>query len=51
LAASRRRQCVTDCAGQIASLGPLDRSLSSARRMEFDELEFEEVICYEEKTQ
>ena len=28
-------QCVTNCAGQITALGPLDRSLVSARRMEF----------------
>ena len=34
-------QCVTDGIGRITPLGPLDWSLVSARRMEFDKLEFE----------
>ena len=35
LSARADSRCVTDCAGQISALGPLDRSLLPARRMEF----------------
>ena len=45
LAASGRGQCVTDCDVQIRSSGPLDRSLSSARRMEFDKAPHQSLPC------
>ena len=38
-----RRQCVTNCVSKIGY--PLDQSLSHARRMEFDKLEFGSQIC------
>ena len=54
LAADRCAQCVTDCVGQITPLGLLDRSLASARRMEFEKFRFVDfgttcLICHSEE--